>query len=309
MKNQLACKHYRDLKSYLKDRYGEPVHRIPIDANFSCPHKDSLTGRGGCVYCDPTGSGFSVDRTLTVKEQVEKRSIELVRRGISKFIAYFQAHSNTFAPVERLRRIYRDALIEGVVALDVSTRPDLVPENTLKLLDSFADEVDVILELGLQSVNHRTLKAINRGHTLAEFVDAVVRARRCRLEIVAHVITNLPWDDMEDIVECAKILSAVKIDGVKLHSLYVVEDSPLGQCWNKELYDSLTLEDFLERTVTFLEYVSPEIVIHRLVSDPPRNGVVFGNWGLTKIEILNLIDRKMVSENRFQGAKFSNINA
>lgn len=303
MNDQLDCRRFRDLKSHLKEKYGEAVHRIPINAGFGCPHRDAQTGLGGCIYCDSTGSGFSVDRSLSIGQQIEKRSKELRERGIGKFIAYFQAGSNTYESLEKLEEIYRSALVDGVVALDVSTRPDLVQDEVLALLDTFSKETDVILELGLQSVNNSTLRRINRGHSLSDFIDAVIRARKYKLEIVAHVITNLPWDSIEDVIECAKILSSLRVDGVKMHSLYVVKDSVLGQSCDVGFLSSMTLDDFILRTVEFLDHLDPEIVIHRLVSDPPRERVIFGNWGLPKIDILNEIQKKLVSENRYQGRK------
>ena len=305
MNDQLSFRRYRDLKSHLKEKYGETVHRIPMNAGFGCPHRDAQSGLGGCIYCDSTGSGFSVDKSLSITQQIEKRIRELEDRGIRKFIAYFQAGSNTYGSLEKLEEIYRSVLIDGVVALDVSTRPDLVPDEVLALLDSFSSEVDVILELGLQSVNNSTLRRINRKHSLADFIDAVVRARKYKLELVAHVITNLPWDSTEDVIECARILSSLGVDGVKMHSLYVVKDSPLGQYGDLEFLSSITLDDFIFRTVEFLDHLDPGIVIHRLVSDPPREGVVFGNWGLPKIVILNEIQKRLVSENRYQGRKCS----
>ncbi len=294
-------KPYNDLKTHLRLKYGEPVHRVPIDAGFSCPHK--INGTGGCIYCDPSGSGFSIDSNLSLREQLEQRISLLRKKGIHKFMAYFQANSNTFAPTERLRKIYREAIIDDVVVLDISTRPDLVSDDVLDLLEEFAKEVDVILELGLQSINPNTLKAINRGHTLSHFIDSSLRAKNRGIELVAHVIVNLPWDTEEDVSEAARLISVLRIDGVKIHSLYVAEGTELARQFRAGEVKIGTLEQFLERVVVFLENLNSEVIVHRLVSDPPFEGTLFGNWGMSKIKLLNMIERKMIIEGRSQGCK------
>ncbi|MDI3523410.1 MULTISPECIES: TIGR01212 family radical SAM protein [unclassified Kosmotoga] len=301
-------KPYRHLKGYLKERYGEVVYRIPIVAGFTCPNKDGTKGRGGCIYCDPTGSGFSVDGQKSIREQMLERIEKLRAKGVKKYMAYFQANSNTYAPVKKLKELYDSAISDDIVILDVSTRPDLASEETLELLESYKEKLDVIIEFGLQTANFWTLKKLNRGHTLAEFIDAVIRAKKHGLEVVAHVIVNLPWDTMTDVIETAKILSALSVDGVKIHSLYVVEGTALGKMYKKGLIQICDLHEYIERVITFLEFLDPEIVIHRLVADPPKEGTLFANWGLPKIEIINRIEKKMKEENRRQGGRFNYLN-
>jgi len=304
----LNHKPYRHLKGYLIERYGEVVYRIPIDAGFTCPNKNGTKGRGGCIYCDPTGSGFSVDGHKSIREQMLERIEKLRAKGIKKYMAYFQANSNTYAPVKKLKELYDSAISDDIVILDVSTRPDLASEETLELLESYKEKLDVIIEFGLQTANFWTLKKLNRGHTLAEFIDAVIRAKKHGLEVVAHVIVNLPWDTMTDVIETAKILSALSVDGVKIHSLYVVEGTALGKMYKKGLIQICDLHEYIERVITFLEFLDPEIVIHRLVADPPKEGTLFANWGLPKIEIINRIEKKMKEENRLQGGRFNYLN-
>jgi len=304
----LNHKPYRHLKGYLIERYGEVVYRIPIDAGFTCPNKNGTKGRGGCIYCDPTGSGFSVDGQKSIREQMLERIEKLRAKGIKKYMAYFQANSNTYAPVKKLKELYDSAISDDIVILDVSTRPDLASEETLELLESYKEKLDVIIEFGLQTANFWTLKKLNRGHTLAEFIDAVIRAKKHGLEVVAHVIVNLPWDTMTDVIETAKILSALSVDGVKIHSLYVVEGTALGKMYKKGLIQICDLHEYIERVITFLEFLDPEIVIHRLVADPPKEGTLFANWGLPKIEIINRIEKKMKEENRLQGGRFNYLN-
>ncbi|AAD35600.1 radical SAM protein [Thermotoga maritima MSB8] len=300
---------YRKLSDYLKERYGERVQRIVIHGGFSCPNRDGTKGKGGCIYCDATGSGFTTLMRLPIREQVMEMKKKYEKRGIKKFIAYFQSFSNTYAPVEMLRERYEEALVDdSIVQLSVSTRPDLVPERVLDLFEEFKKRVDVSVELGLQTANYRTLKKINRGHTLAEFVDAAVRVKKRGIELVVHVILNLPWDDMEDVVETAKILSALDVDGVKLHSLYVVEGTKLAEMYKKGEVKICSLEEYIDRAITFLEYLSPNVVIHRLVADPPRKGTIFGNWGKSKIEIINMIEEELERRDTYQGKKFDYLN-
>jgi len=300
---------YRKLSNFLKEKYGEKVHRIPIFGGFSCPNRDGTKSKGGCIFCDPMGSGFATFYRLPIREQVLKYKEKLERRGIKKFIAYFQAFSNTYAPVDVLKKKYEEALVdESIVQLSVSTRPDLLPEDVLDLLEEFKERVDVSVEIGLQTVNYKTLKILNRSHSLAEFIDSAVRVKKRGLELVVHVIANLPWDDMEDVIETAKVISALNADGVKIHSLYVVKGTALAEMYEKGEMKICSMEEYIDRVINFLEYLSPSVVIHRLVSDPPKDGAIFGNWGRAKIEIINEIEKEMERRNTWQGKKFDYLN-
>ncbi|MEJ5229845.1 MAG: TIGR01212 family radical SAM protein, partial [Pseudothermotoga sp.] len=276
------------------------VHRLVIDAGFTCPNREQGTA---CIFCDPTGSGFNTFHNLPIREQVIKqREWAMAKYKAQKFIVYFQAFSNTYAPVEILRDRYEEALVdESIVQLAVSTRPDCVAEPVLELLESFRKKVDVSLELGLQTTNIETLRKISRGHGLAEFIDAVLRAKKHKLEIVVHVIVDLPWDRIEDVVETARILSVLGVDGVKVHSLYVVKGTELERLLKTGQIELLSFDDYKERVVRFLENLSPEIVIHRLASDPPKEMTAVGNWGMSKLEIVEQIEKELANRNTFQG--------
>lgn len=291
------------MSEYLKRRYNARVHRLVIDAGFTCPNREKS---GPCIFCDPTGSGFNALHDLSIREQVLKqREWAMKKYNATKFIAYFQSFSNTYAPVDVLRERYSEALVDdSIVQLAISTRPDCVPEEVLELLDEFKTKVDVSLELGLQTINPKTLRILRRGHGVAEFIDAVLRAKKHGLEVVAHVIVDLPWDELEDVIDTAKTLSYLGVDGVKMHSLYVVEDSPLGEMFKEGAFQPVSFEEFLERTIAFLEHLSPNIVIHRLISDPPKTGTLFARWGLSKWQIINTVETELERRNTFQGAKF-----
>ena len=299
---------YRKLSDYLREKYGTRVHRLPINAGFTCPNRDGTISKGGCIFCEETGSGFgAMGEDVPISQQVRVMMERAMRRyKAEKFIAYFQAFSNTYAPLDVLRKKYESALVDDrIVALSVSTRPDLLQEEILDLLEEFKEKVDVMVEVGFQTSNYRTLMKINRGHTLAEFIDAVIRLKKREFEVVAHVILNLPWDDMIDVVESAKILSALKIDGVKCHSLYIVDGTPLGEMFKRGEIEICSLEEYVERVVRFLEYLDPRIVIHRLVADPPKDNVLFGNWGLDKRKILWMIEKELEQRDTYQGARFN----
>lgn len=287
----------------MKKRYGSKVHRLIIDAGFTCPNRQKGTP---CIFCDPTGSGFNTLHGLSIKDQVIRQREWAKRKyGAEKFIAYFQAFTNTYASVEVLREKYSQALIDdSIVELDVSTRPDCVPEEVLELLESFKEKVNVTVEFGLQTINSKTLRILQRGHGLAEFIDAVLRSKEHGLEIVVHVIIDLPWDELDDVIDTARTLSALKIHGVKMHSLYVVKGTTLEKMISEGAVKLLSFQEYLDRAVAFLENLSSETVIHRLVSDPPIGMTVFGNWGKTKNEIVLEIEKELEKRDTWQGKKW-----
>ncbi|AMW32473.1 TIGR01212 family radical SAM protein [Fervidobacterium islandicum] len=276
---------------------------MPLNAGFTCPNREN--GKPGCFFCDETGSGFSTFAGLSIREQLEKMKEKYRKKGIKKFIAYFQNYTNTYAPVDILRTTYVESIDEDIVQLDIATRPDCINEKILEMVDEIRKEykIEISFDIGLQTANYHTLVKINRGHTLAEYIYAVNLLKKYDFEVVSHVILNLPGDNMLDVVEGAKILSALKVDGVKLHSLYVVEGSVFGEMFKAGRLEVGTLESYVERAVTFLENLSPRIVVHRLVADPPLTGTLFGNWGKTKTEIVNLIERRLVEKDTYQGKK------
>lgn len=227
------------------------------------------------------------------------------KKGIKKFIAYFQNYTNTFAPLEVLRQIYTQAIEEDIVQIDIATRPDCIDRKVLDLLKEISEtyNISISLDIGLQSANYHTLVKVNRGHTLAEYIYAVNLIKEYGFEVVSHVILNLPGDNMLDVIESAKILSVLKVDGVKMHSLYVVEGTIFGEMYKAGKLQVGTLESYVERAVTFLEHLSPKIVIHRLVADPPLQGTLFGNWGKSKNEIVKMIEDRLAMKDTYQGKK------
>ncbi|MGC8820844.1 MAG: TIGR01212 family radical SAM protein [Fervidobacterium sp.] len=294
---------YRKLSVELKKRYGEKVQRLPLNAGFSCPNRTN--GKPGCLFCDETGSGFTTFHGYDIKTQLRLMKEKYKKKGVKKFIAYFQNYTNTYAPPEILRQTYIQALDEDIVKIDIATRPDCIDEEVLNLLKDIKEtyKIEISLDIGLQTANYHTLVKVNRGHTLAEYIYAVTLIKKYNFEVVSHVILNLPGDNTLDVIETAKILSALGVDGVKLHSLYIVDGTIFGDMYKSGKLNVGSLQEYITRVIFFLENLSPKIVIHRLVADPPLSGTLFGNWGLSKNEIVKLIEQKLLEKDTYQGKK------
>lgn len=299
---------YRVYSQALKDKYGEKVYRIPINLPVSCPNRDERTGKGGCIFCSDIAAGFeALSQRWSVRKQMEENIAYIAPRyKAGKFIAYFQNFTNTFLPVEAFERYIREAVRDDVVEIAVSTRPDCVDERYLNVLKEVSQEkgIHITVEMGLQSVNHHTLRKINRGHSLAEFIDAVGMIRRYGFEIVTHMILNLPYDDREDIIEGAKILSALRVHAVKLHALYILRNTQLAGEYRQGRIAMGTVDRYVDHTVTFLEYLSPKIVIQRLVGRAPKEETLFCNYGLSWWRIKDMILKEMLRRGSIQGCRF-----
>lgn len=300
---------YRDYAGYLRRKYGEKVYKLPVNLAGTCPNRDGTVGVGGCVFCDEKGAGFEcLSGALSVEEQLERNMAFFSKRfNVDKFIAYFQAFTNTYLPLEEFKEnILAAGRQEKLVGIAVSTRPDCVGDGYLAFLQEIAEKtgLDITVELGLQTVNYHTLKKINRGHTLAEFVDAVLRTKRYGLDVCAHVILNLPWDDETDVSENAKILSALEVDAVKLHSLYVVRDTVLGDMYERGEVNVVSLSEYIDRVILFLEHVDPQMVIQRLIGKGPQGQLLFCNWNTSWWKIKNMIEAEMTKRNTYQGKRF-----
>ncbi len=299
---------YYKYSDYLKEKYGEKVYKLPVSIPCTCPNRDGLLGTGGCIFCGDTATGFELlPDSLPLKEQIKKNKQRIGKRyGAKKFIVYFQNYSNTYLPLETLNLYLYQAVEEGVVQIALSTRPDCISQECLSLLSHFSKKtgVDIAIELGVQTANYKTLKKINRGHTMAEVVDAIRLIQDYGFEIGCHVILNLPWDEMDDTIETAKILSALKIDTVKLHSLYVLKQSELGRQYLAGEISIISKEEYQERVITFLQYLSPNIAVQRLLARAPEGDSLFCNWNTSWWKIKDAIDEKMKRENRRQGDLF-----
>ncbi len=308
-----ANQRYLTYSNYLKHKYGEKVYKLPVNLPGACPNRDGNLGEGGCIFCDEEGSGFDLlPNSLAVKEQIEENKGFFSRRfKAKKFIVYYQAFTNTYVPLDKFRSIVGvSGDIQDVVEVSISTRPDCINDEYLKILDQLKKDkgLNINVELGLQTVNYRTLKKINRGHTLAEFVDAVKRNKNWGFSTCVHLIVNLPWDDLEDIVECAKLMSALEVEQVKLHSLYIIEGTTLGEMYKNSEFEVISLDDYVDRVVSFIEYLSKDIVIQRLVGKGPKDRLLFNNWDRSWWHIKDRIEKKLEGKDTWQGKRCNYLN-
>ncbi len=299
---------YRSYSGYLVETFGEKVYKIPISISGTCPNRDGQLGFGGCIFCGEEGAGHeTLSNVIPPREQFVRNSEYISKRyKANKFIPYFQDFTNTYMSIEDFRKSISQVCLEDVVGIAVSTRPDCINEDYLSVLAEIERtyNVKIYIELGLQSVNYKTLKKINRGHTLAEFIDGVLMIKKYGFEICAHVILNLPWDDIEDCIECAKILSALKVDGVKLHALYIDKDTRMAELFESGDISMIDLEEYVDRVVEFLAYLSPDIVIQRLVGRAPEKNTLFVNWNRSWWIIRDMIEDEMKNKGLIQGSKW-----
>ena len=298
---------YNVYSKYLKKKYGEKVYKLPINLPGTCPNRDGLISNGGCIFCGEEGGSFeNLSNQLDVKEQLQS-NMEYIRKRYKakKFIAYFQNFTNTYYPLEEFKSYIDQAIIEDIVEISVSTRPDCLDDSYLEYLKKVSDEnnINISIELGLQTVNYHTLKKINRGHSLAEFIDSVLKIKSYGFEICAHIILNFPWDNMLDVIESAKILSALKVEQVKLHSLYIVEGTELARMYKNSEFEMISKDEYIERVIVFLEYLNCDIVIQRIIGRAPEENTLFVNWNTSWWKIKDEILDKMETENRVQGNK------
>ncbi len=298
---------YKDLNSALRARFGCRVHKIPIDAGLTCPNRDGTVGIGGCIYCNDSGSGTGASARESIVEQIQRAQPFLRHRyRADKFIAYFQSFSNTYAPVDRLRTMYEEALAEDdIVGLAIGTRPDCAGDDVLDLLAVLGRKTYLLVEYGLQSIHDRTLELINRGHTVEDFREAVRRTRSRGLDVSVHVILGLPGEDREDMLETARALSSMDIQGIKIHLMYVIRGTELHRMYENGLYRFLTRDDYVDIVGNFLTLLPPDIVIHRLTGDPHPDELVAPLWALEKSANLRAIRETMRERNLWQGKFFS----
>ncbi len=298
-------KRYYDLKSYWRNRFGGLVYKLPIDAGFTCPNRDGAVAAGGCIYCDGRGSMLRQAGPLpSVSEQIARgRAYYRKHRRAGQFIAYFQTFTNTYGPLDHLKRLYDEALVqEDVIGLSVGTRPDCVPDPVIRLLEGYAQKHHVWLEFGLQSMHDRTLNLINRGHSQAIFVDAVQRAAGKRMQICAHIIVGLPGESREEILETARFIAALPIQGIKIHALLALRGTALGKQYEDGLIALMTRDDYVRTVCDILEILPPEMVIQRLTADGYRDIFLAPQWAANKMEVLNAIDRELERRDSHQGS-------
>ena len=298
---------YYPLSRFLRERFGGKVHRVTIDGGFTCPNVDGTAAVGGCVFCD--NRSFSPNRRLprtSVRAQVE-RGVEILdkRYGAKDYLAYFQAASNTYAPVAKLKRLYDEALGHPRIAgLAIGTRPDCLSEEVLDLLEGYSRDRFVCLEIGLQTIHDRSLIWMNRGHDFACFLDAVKRAQNRQLDLCVHVIIGLPDESQNDILATAEALASLPIQGIKIHNLHVVKDTPLETQFLAGTARMLVRAEYVSLVADFLERLPATMVIHRLTGDAPPDYLIAPLWCLDKAGLLREIQDELAQRDSWQGKHF-----
>ncbi len=300
-------KRYYSLNYFLRQKFGCKVFKISLDAGFSCPNRDGTLSKGGCVFCSERGSGdFAGDRSFSIKHQFE--DIKMIMRKKwkeGKYIAYFQAYTNTYAPIEVLREKYEEAMKQkDVVALAIATRPDCLEEDVLKLLEELSKKVYIWVELGLQTSNEYTAKRINRGYSLEIFEKSVKNLRNINIDAVAHMIFGLPGETQEDMLNTVRYLSRQDIQGIKFHLLHLMKNTNLVKFYEKGDLNFLSQEEYVDIICRAISITSPNIVIHRLTGDSPRDLLIGPQWSLKKWEILNSIDMELEKRGTYQGIDY-----
>ena len=298
-------KRYYDLKSYWRNLFGCTVHKLQIDAGFTCPNRDGHVAVGGCIYCDGRGSKLRQQGPLpSVTDQILSGK-KYYSPSASKFVAYFQTFTNTYAPVEKLKTLYDEALAqENVIGLSIGTRPDCLPPEVIDLLAGYAQKFHVWVELGLQSVHDRTLKTINRGHTYQQFLETVNNLSGRGLNICVHIIIGLPGESDEDVLASAKTLAALPINGIKIHSLLALDGTVMGDMYKKGSIPMISKEKYVSLTADVLEVLPPDMVIQRLTADGYRDIFLAPAWAENKLDVLNAINKELERRNSHQGMRY-----
>lgn len=304
-KYSLDNKRYHTLNYYLKNRFHEKVYKVSLNAGFTCPNIDGTKGYGGCIYCSKTGSGeFGGNINDDLITQFNKLKEVMDKKWHGKYIAYFQARSNTYAPVNILKERYETVLkLDNVIGLFIATRCDCITDECLDYLTLLNKRTYLTIELGLQTIHENTSKLINRGHTLKEFTDTVKRLRERNIDVVVHIINGLPYETKEIMLETVKFVNTLDIQGIKIHMLNIIKDTPLETLYNKEHFHVLTKEEYIDIVISELELLDDKIVIHRITADPDPKTLIAPTWLLKKTVLLNDIDKEMKRRNTYQGIK------
>lgn len=307
--NSDSNKRYYTYDYYLKKTFGGKCAKIPLDAGFTCPNIDGRCGVGGCIYCSARGSGdFAADAALSIREQYELTRLALAGKWkTERCIPYFQAHTNTYAPLSVLRKKFEEALaLPGAVGLNIATRADCLEEDVVGYLAELAERTVLTVELGLQSVHDRTAERINRGHTYEDFLLGYERLRAAsdKLNVGVHLIFGLPEEGEEEMMTSVREVARLRPHQVKLHLLHVLRSSRLGKIYEAGGYTPLERERYIDLVVRALEYLPPDTVIARLTGDGVADDLLAPQWSRKKVSVINDIDKKMFQKDTYQGKLF-----
>lgn len=297
-------KRYYTLDYFYKEKFKSKVFKISLNAGFSCPNKDGTKGYGGCIYCSKLGSGdYAGEKDKSLVQQFnDVKNIMLHKWPESKYIVYFQANTNTYAPVNVLKEKYESVLfLDNVIGINIATRPDSISDECLEYLEELNKKTYLTVELGLQTIHDETSKLINRGHDLKCFEKMVKKLRERNINVVVHIINGLPYETKEMMLSTAKYLSNLDIQGIKIHMLHILKDTALANLYEKEKFHVLTREEYVDIVCSQLEILREDIVIHRITGDPNPDDLIEPKWLIKKFGVLNEIDKEMARRDTYQG--------
>ena len=300
-------KRYHSLNYFLRNKFGEKIYKISLDGGFTCPNRDGKVSKGGCTFCSARGSGdFAGSRILSITEQFEDRKKMMEKKWKDgKYIAYFQAYTNTYAPVEELTRKYEEALAqENVIALSIATRPDCLDEDVLDYLEELNKKIYLWVELGLQTVNDVTGRNFNRGYDLEVFDKSLKELQKRGIEVVVHTIFGLPGETKEDMLKTIDYVAHSGAQGIKFHLLHLMTGTKMVEQYESGELQLLSKEDYIDLICKGIAMIPEEMVVHRLTGDAPRQSLIGPMWSLKKWEVLNDIDKALVDNDIWQGKNF-----
>lgn len=289
---------YYSLNQYLKDTFGEKVYKVAIDGGFTCPNRDGTIDTRGCSFCSGAGAGeFAADRHLSVSKQLEQGKLRVAKKNPNgKIIAYFQAFTNTYAPVNSLRTLYEEALSHpDVVALSIATRPDCLPEEVVRLLEELNQRKPVWIELGLQTIHERTAERIRRGYPLSVYTAAVERLKKAKLTVITHVILGLPGETKEDMKETVAFVGQTGTSGIKLQLLHVIRGTDLEKEYRAGMFSTMEMEEYVSLVADCITLLPKEMVIHRMTGDGDKRTLVAPLWSGDKKRVLNALQKELKS--------------
>ena len=300
-------KRYHSLNYFLRNKFGEKIYKISLDGGFTCPNRDGKVAKGGCTFCSARGSGdFAGSRILSITEQFADRKEMMEKKWKDgKYIAYFQAYTNTYAPVEQLRKKYEEALAQkNVIALSIATRPDCLGDDVLELLEEMSKKVYLWVELGLQTINDETAENFNRGYKFEVFKEGIKKLQDRGIEVVVHSIFGLPGETKEDMLKTIDYIAHSGAQGIKFHLLHLMKYTKMAEQYYNGEFELLSEEDYIDLICEGISMIPEDMVVHRLTGDAPRATLIGPMWSLKKWEVLNAIDKALVDRDIWQGKNF-----
>ncbi len=299
---------FNSFNSAMKSRFGCKIYKLTLSGGMTCPTRDGTLGTRGCIFCSAKGSGeFAAKPCNNIEDQIQKAKQLISHKAKdAKYIAYFQDYTNTYAPVERLRYLFTDAIKpDDIVALSVATRPDCLPDEVIELLAELNQTKPVFVELGLQTIHESTAEYIRRGYTLDVFEDAVSRLKAAGIEVIVHIIIGLPYETEEMVYDTVRYLAKMKIDGIKLQLLHVLEGTDLADEYKQDKFEVLTIDKYIDILENCVRLLPPETVIHRLTGDGAKKDLIAPLWSADKKNVLNTINKRFKDHNVIQGSLYN----